>query len=153
MVEFTVLALSARQEIEPFVERACLAGTPAADHLYRLGYKVVGADIVVAAMVIPARLVEEEISSNLALSCRLTPDGDVIPESSFEHSRASSSGVSPLLLDQLVRATLSPQNLHMEEATLANLTTMLRKLEESASIVRDALAPCTERAKEHVIQN
>jgi hypothetical protein len=144
LTEFAVLALSTQQAIEPFVERVCLRRTSAADHVYRCGYRIVGTDTVVVAMEIPARLVEEAISSNLVLSCRLTPDGDVIPEPSFEHSRASSAGASPVALDQLVRATLTPQILHMEEATVANLTTLLRRLEDSASVVKDALACFTE---------
>jgi hypothetical protein len=144
LTEFTVLARSAQQAIEPFVERACLRRTSTSDDLYRFGYRIVGTDTVVAAMEIPARLVEEEISSNLVLSCRLTPDGDVIPEPSLEHNRAPLAGASPVALDQLVRATLTPQALYMEEATIANLTTLLRKLEESASVVRDALACFTE---------
>ncbi|WP_223975737.1 hypothetical protein [Bradyrhizobium sp. RD5-C2] len=132
--------LSTRQEIEPFFECACLPKTRAADHLYRFGYRIVGTDTVVAAIEIPARLLEEAVSSNLTLSCRLTPDGDVIPEASFENSGASSTGVCPLPLDQLIRATLAPQNIHMEEATTANLKTMLQRLEQSANVVRDALA-------------
>lgn len=152
MAEFTVLALTAPQAIEPFVEcgRLQKARTP---DLYRFGYRIVGTDIVVAAIEIPARLLGEAISSNMRLSCRLTPDGDVVPESSFEPSGASSTGASPLPLDQLVRATLTPQNLHLEEATIANLTTMLRRLEESADIVRDALDRCAETAKEHHVEN
>lgn len=141
-------ALSAPQAIEPFVECASQRGQ--ADHLYRLGYRLVGADNVVAAIEIPARLLEEAISSNLALSCRLTPDGDLIPEFSFERGRSSSTRASPLPLDQLVRATLTSQNLHMEEAKIASLTTMLQRLEASVDVVRGALA---ERAKHHGIEN
>lgn len=147
------MALCARQAIEPFIERACLPSTRAADHLYRFGYRIVGTNTVVATIEIPAKLLEEAMSSNLTLSCRLTVDGEVIPEFSFEHSRVSSTGASPLPIDQLIRATLTPQNLHMEEVTIANLTTMLRRLEESANIVRDALVNCTEGMKEPIIEN
>ncbi|MHC6157005.1 hypothetical protein ACVSQB_35210 [Bradyrhizobium elkanii] len=146
------MVLSAKQEIEPFVERACLRKTRTPGDLYRFGYKIAGTDMVVAAIEIPARLLEETISSSMTLSCRLTPDGEVIPEPSFEQDRTSSTGISPLPLDQLIRATLAPQNLHMEEATIANLTTMLQRLEESVSIAKDALARCTRRANEHDIQ-
>ncbi|MCP1843657.1 hypothetical protein ACVIHI_003424 [Bradyrhizobium sp. USDA 4524] len=154
MTEFTVLALSART-IEPFVERVCLQKTRASDDLYRFGYRVVGTDTVVAAIEIPARLLEEAISSNLTLSCRLTPDGNVIPESSLEHGRAFPTGIwaDSMPLDQLIRATLTPQNLHLEEATIANLTTLLQRLEDSAKVVRDALARCAQGAKRHGMEN
>lgn len=134
------MTLSERQAIEPFVECTCLPNTCTADHLYRFGYRIVGSDNVVAAVEIPSRILEEAVLSKLTLSCRLTPDGDVIPQSMFEHGKAPSAGSSPLSLDQLIRATFTPKNLYMEEATIANLTTMLQRLEESASVVRDALA-------------
>ncbi|MET4418850.1 hypothetical protein [Bradyrhizobium sp. RT3a] len=111
------------------------------DDLYRLGYRVSETGTVVAAIEIPAWLLEEAISSNLTSSCRLTPDGSLISESSFEYGKACAGiGISPMPLDQLIRATLAPQNLHMEEATAANLRTMLQRLEESTSVVREALA-------------
>jgi len=147
-MEFAVLGFSSQQTIEPFVERVCLHQTRPFDNLYRFGYRVVGTDTIVAAIEIPARLLEE-VSSNLRLSCRLSPDGNVMPESSFHNDRASSTGTwtGPLPLDQLIRSTLAPQNLHMEEATIADLTTLLQRLEDSANLVRDALAQCTEKAK------
>ncbi|MES5483343.1 hypothetical protein QMZ05_11360 [Bradyrhizobium sp. INPA03-11B] len=149
-----MLAASARQAIEPFVERVCLLETSTSGSSYRFGYRIVGTDIVVAAIEIPAKLLEEAISSSLTLWCRLTPDGDVIPEASFEQDNVSSTGMraSRLSLDQLIRVTLAPQNLRMEEATIENLTSMLLILERSASIARDALARCTQRANEHNIQ-
>jgi hypothetical protein len=151
-VEFSALAFSAQQAIEPFVERASLPGTVVADHLYRFGYKIVRTGIVVAAIEVPSSLVEEAISSGLTLSCRLTPDGDVVPECSFENSWSHPKGGSPLPLNQLIRATLAPKNLHVEEATIANLTTLLRRLEEAANDVREALARRTDGAKEHVAE-
>jgi hypothetical protein len=152
MMEFSALALSAQQAIEPFVERACLPGTAVTDHLYRFGYRIVRTDIVLAAIEVPARVVEEAISCGLTLSCRLTPDGDVVPECSFENDWPNPKGASPLPLNQLVRATLAPQNLHIEEATIANLTTMLQRLEEAANDVREALARRPDGTKEHVAE-
>lgn len=136
------MALSVRQVVEPFVERVGLLKTRASDDLYRLGYRVVGIDTVVAAIEIPANLLEDAISSSLTLSCRLTPDGCVIPESSFELGQASTGGTRGdlLQLDQLIQATLTPENLRLEEATTANLTTLLQRLEMSANVVRDVLA-------------
>ena len=149
MPEFAVLVFSAQQSIEPFVERVCPHQTRPFDNLYRFGYRVVGTDTIVAAIEIPARFLEEEVSSNLRLSCRLSPDGNVMPESSFQNDRAFSTGTwaGPLPLDQLIRSTLASQNLHMEEATIADLTTLLQRLEDSANLVRDALAHSTEKAK------
>lgn len=146
-----VLGHSARPAIEPFVERVCSYQTSPSDNLYRLGYRAIGTDTIVAAIEIPARLLEETISSNLRLSCRLTPDGNVVPESSFQNDKNCSTGTwtGPLSLDQLMRATLAPQNLHLEEATIANLSTLLQRLEDSANLVRAALARCTEEAKQH----
>lgn len=112
-----------------------------ADDLYRLGYRVSETGTVVAAIEIPARLLEEAISSNLTSSCRLTPDGNLISELSFEYGNAPAGiSISPMPLDQLIRATLNPQNLHMEEATIADLRAMLQRLEESTRAVRDTLA-------------
>ena len=135
------MALAARQAIEPFAERVCLGNTQTADDLYRFGYRDGETGTVVAAIEIPALLLEEAVSSNLTSSCRLTPDGNLIAVSSFEYGKASAGiSISPMPLDQLIRATLTPQNLHMEEATIANLRTMLQKLQESTSVVREALA-------------
>jgi len=148
-MEFAVLGFSSQQTIEPFVERVCLHQTRPFDNLYRFGYRVVGTDTIVAAIEIPARLLEE-VSSNLRLSCRLSPDGNVMPESSFHSdNRASSTGTrtGPLPLDQLMRATLAPQNLRMEEATIADLTTLLQRLEDSANLVKEALAHCIDKTK------
>ncbi len=142
------MGLSPRQAIEPFVERVGLQQTRPFGDLYRFGYRAVGTDTIVAAIEIPARLLEEEISSNLRLSCRLSPDGNVTPESSIQNDGGSSTrtwaGSQPL--DQLIRSTLAPQNLRMEEATIADLTILLQRLEDSASLVRDALAHCTEKS-------
>jgi hypothetical protein len=92
-------------------------------------------------MEIPAARLEEAISSNLTSSCTLTPDGNLISEPLFEYGNASAArSVFPIPLDQLVRATLAAQNLHMEEATIANLRIMLQRLEESTSVVRETLA-------------
>ncbi|WP_445217113.1 hypothetical protein ACKWRH_34165 [Bradyrhizobium sp. Pa8] len=135
------MALAARQAIEPFAERVRLGNARTPDDLYRFGYRVSETGTVVAAIEIPAGLLEEAISSNLTSSCRLTPDGDLISESSFDYGNASAAmSTSPMPLDQLIRATLAPQNLHMEEATVANLRTMLQRLEESTSAVRETLA-------------
>lgn len=147
------MGLSPLQAIEPFVELVGLQQIRPFDDLYRFGYRAVGTDTIVAAVEIPARLLEEEISSNLRLSCRLSPDGNVTPELSIQNDRASSTGTwaGPQPLDQLIRSTLAPQNLRMEEATIADLTTLLRRLEDSVSVVRDALARCTEKAKRQSI--
>ena len=112
-----------------------------ADDLYRFGYRVSETGTVVAAIEIPARLLEEAISSNLTSSCRLTPDGNLISGSSFEYGKASAERrISQVPLDQLIRTTLAPHNLHMEEATIADLRIMHERLEESISVVRETLA-------------
>ncbi|APO50215.1 hypothetical protein ACVIW2_004508 [Bradyrhizobium huanghuaihaiense] len=147
------MALAARQAVEPFAERVCLGNAGTADDLYRFGYRISETGAIVAAIEIPAELLEEAISSNMALSCRLTPDGDLIPEFSFERGRTSSNGALILPIDQLIRATLTPQNLHMDEATIVSLTTMLQRLEASVNVVRDALARCTDRAKDQSFEN
>ncbi|WP_186467824.1 hypothetical protein [Bradyrhizobium stylosanthis] len=135
------MALAARQAMEPFAERVCRGNARTADDLYRFGYRVGETGTVVAAIEVPARLLEEAISSNLTSSCRLTPDGNLISESSFEYGNASAAmSIAPMPLDQLIRATLAPQNLHMEEATVSNLRTMLQRLEEATSVVRETLA-------------
>lgn len=135
------MALSARRATEPFAERVCLGNARTADDLYRFGYRDTEAGTVVAAIEIPAGLLEEAISSNLTSSCRLTPDGNLISELSFEYGNASAGlWISPMPLDQLIRATLTPRNLLMEEATIADLRIMLQRLEESTSVVRDTLA-------------
>jgi len=135
------LALSTLRAIEPFAERVCLGNARTVDDLYRLGYRDSETGIVVAAIEIPVGLLEEAISSNLTSSCRLTPDGNLVSESSFEYGGASIGiSIPPMPLDQLIRATFAPQNLHMEEATIANLRAMLQRLEESTSVVRETLA-------------
>ncbi|MET4177884.1 hypothetical protein ABIB99_009023 [Bradyrhizobium sp. LA6.1] len=151
MTEFAILGTSAQQVIEPFIERVGLCQVHPFDSFYRFGYRAVGAETVVASVEIPARLVEEMIPCGSRLSVKLTPDGQVISELSFQNHAGSSiekcSG--PLPLDQLIRAALAPQNLHMEEATTEDLTNLLQRLEDSANLVRAALTRCTEDAKQH----
>ncbi|MEY9441714.1 hypothetical protein [Bradyrhizobium elkanii] len=135
------MAVAARQAIEPFAERVGLGNARTAGDLFRFGYRDSETGTVVAAIEIPARVLEEAISSNLTSSCRLTPDGSLISELSFECGNPS-TGTSKfsMPIDQLIRATLAPPNLHMEEATIADLRTMLQRLEESTNAVRDTLA-------------
>jgi len=52
--------------------------------------------------------------------------------------------LSLLQLDQLIQAALTPEKLHLEEATTANLMTLLQRLEASANVVREVLARGTE---------
>jgi hypothetical protein len=143
-----VVGLLGRQEIEPFVERDSLRPIYASDSPYRFGYRVVGTDTVVAAIEIPASLVFKEISSRLRLSCRLTPDGNVAPEVSFQgdFSCSTAASASPRPIDQLVISALAPEDLRMEEATIADLVVLLQRLKDSADLVRSALTRRIEKA-------
>ncbi|HVR59562.1 MAG TPA: hypothetical protein VMT72_22345 [Pseudolabrys sp.] len=145
------MGASAQQVIEPFIERLGLHQARRSDGAYRFGYRAVGTENVVASVEIPTTLVEEMILCGSRLSVRLTPDGQVIPELSFQNHAASSieKWSGPLPLDRLISAALAPQNLHMEEATTEELATLLKRLEDSASLVKAMLTLCTEDAKQH----
>jgi hypothetical protein len=144
------LDASAQQVIEPFIERLGLDQSRPTYGSYRFGYRAVGTENVVASVEIPTRQVEEMILCGSRLSVRLTPDGHVIPELSFQNHAAPSieKWSSALPLDQVICAALAPQNLYMEEATAEELTTLLQRLEDS-NHVRAVLTRCTEAAKQH----
>jgi hypothetical protein len=145
------LGALAQQGIEPFTEHLSLHQGRQSDGSYRFKYRAVGTENVVASVEIPTRLVEEMILCGSRLSVRLTPDGQVISELSFQNHAASSieKWAGPLPLDQLICAALAPQNLCMEEATTEELTILLQRLEDSAKLVRAVLTRCTEDTKQH----
>jgi hypothetical protein len=125
-------------DIEPFIE------APAANSLcakvYRFGYRLGGT--VVTAIDLPAETVENLLFSKTRLSVRITPCGDIIPELSSSDPPGEDVGyVAEIVfsIDELIRETLTPKALRMEEATAEDLARLFSRLECSIALVKMAM--------------
>jgi hypothetical protein len=123
--------------IEPFIERPRMA-SPHAD-AYRFGYRLDG--VVVSAVDLPVETVEKLLVSGNRLSVRITPCGEIVAELSIPNVLGEVSHAEGIILsiDDLVRETLRPETLRMEEATSADLALLLSCLQRSAALVKEML--------------
>ncbi|WP_316205331.1 hypothetical protein [Bradyrhizobium sp. SZCCHNS3004] len=123
--------------LEPFIEILGVT-SPQAD-AYRFGYRLDGA--VVSAVDLPAELVEKILILKTRLSIHITPSGEIVPELSFPSvvGKITHAERTDPSIDDLMRETLNPEMLRMEEATSADLALLLERLQRSASLVKDML--------------
>jgi hypothetical protein len=124
--------------VEPFIERPGMA-SPHAD-AYRFGYRLDG--VVVTAVDLPVETVEKFLVSRTRLSVRITPCGEIVPELSIPNilGEVSHTGGIVLSIDDLLRETLRPEILRMEEATSADLALLLGCLQRSEALVKEMLS-------------
>ena len=125
-------------ELEPFMEPAHTKGRVNGS-AYRFGYRILGTEQVVSAVEVPASIVENTILQGALLSARSSPDGTITSQMSISYSANASSTREAKPIDELVRNAIDLDNLRMEEATAADLNTLLERLERSVSFVRDAI--------------
>ena len=128
------------QSAEPFIEAVGSVRDVVGASAYRVGYRVQGTGHVLAAIEIPAEIIEEAVTSRLSVSVTMSPTGEVAVatgEFSFAHAYYDPASIA---VDVLVAQVVAPENLHLEEAGPEDLRTLLIRLERSATCVKDALA-------------
>ena len=130
------------QSAEPFIEAVGPVRDIVGASAYRVGYRVHGTGEVIAAIEIPAQIVEEAVTSSLSISVTMSPTGELSATSS---SCAATFDSALIPTDVLVAQVVAPENLHLEEAGPENLRTLLVRLEHSVTCVKDALARCGAR--------
>ncbi|KRR08737.1 hypothetical protein [Bradyrhizobium valentinum] len=116
--------------LEPFAEIT--------SNTYRFGYRIVGTSNYAFVVEVPIPIVEQTVLTRATLTARVSPDGTVTS------SMIMSTGSTPDLLtaatsiDALVQRAVNAENLRMEEATAADLSTFLQRLEDSVRLVKYA---------------
>ena len=128
------------QSAEPFIEAVGPVRDVVGASAYRIGYRVHGTGEVIAAIEIPAQIVEE--ASKLSISVTMSPTGELSATSS---SCAATFDSALIPTDVLVAQVVAPENLRLEEAGPEDLRTLLVRLERSVTCVKDALARCGAR--------
>lgn len=123
--------MSAISSLEPFVERI------RAFEECRIGYRRQDGEIV-SEIIVSASLLEETLRSSTAIDLTLSTDG-FVSASLSESATSDGQGRSVRAIDDLLRATLMKKNLHLEEASACQLRELLTRLENSVSMVRDAI--------------
>jgi hypothetical protein len=124
--------------LEPFVERIGASRSPGGTTSYRIGYRADSFSAAVTSITVPAGTLEKALNSEELLTLAITPTGEVTAVISFVDSAELTLHAS-LPIDRLVRNALETENLRMEEATAADLNTLLQSLERSVGLVRDAI--------------
>jgi len=119
--------------LEPFVERI-----QARDE-YQIGYRRRDGEIV-SAIVVSVSLLAEALHSSSLIDLALSADG-FVSASLSESTDSASTPRTIRAIDDLLRATLSKRNLHLEEASTSQLIALLGRLEDSVSMVRHAVRP------------
>jgi hypothetical protein len=121
-------------QLEPFAE---IAGDA-----YRFGYRAIGTDDCLSAIDVPTSIVEQAVLTRASLAARVGPDGTVISLMLMSHFRGSVPDVSTDVasIEVLVQRAVNVENLRREEATVADLNTLLRRLEDSVRLVKSAIS-------------
>ena len=127
------------QSAEPFIEAVGPVRDVVGASAYRVGYRVHGTGEVIAAINIPAELVEEAVTSKLSISVTMSPTGELSATSS---SCVATFDSAPIVIDVLVAQVVALENLRLEPD---ELRTLLIRLERSVTCVKDALARCGAR--------
>jgi hypothetical protein len=119
--------------LEPFVERI-----QARDEYRRRDGEIV------SAIVVSVSLLAEALYSSCLIDLTLSADGFV--SASLSESTDSASYPRTIrAIDDLLRATLSKRNLHLEEASTSQLIALLGRLEDSVTMVRHAVSQMADR--------
>jgi len=99
-----------------------------------VGYRDASTGSVIASLEIPVQVIERAVLENASVEITLLDDGQIAsavtgPASDCFAARASVS------IDHLVDAFVASHNLHKEEATEAELRTLLGRLYKSVELV------------------
>jgi hypothetical protein len=103
-----------------------------------IGFRDASTGGVIASLEIPSQVVEGAVFENASMQITLLGDGEI---------RSAVVGLasdcfslrSSVTIDQLVEAFVNSQNLHKEEATVAELATLLERLHKSVEAVEHAI--------------
>lgn len=130
------------QSAEPFIEAVGPVRDVVGATAYRIGYRVQETGHILAAIEIPAEIIEEAVASKLSASVMMSPNGELAVATgvfSFLNTCYESARIA---IDILVAQVVAPENLRLEEAGPDELGTLLIRLERSVTCVKDALARC-----------
>ena len=130
------------QSAEPFIEAVGPVRDVVGASAYRVGYRVHGTGEVIAAIDIPAQMVEQAVTSQLSISVMMSPTWEL---SAMSSSCAATFDSALIPTDVLVAQVVAPENLRFEEAGPEELRTLLIRLERSVTCVKEALARCGAR--------
>lgn len=124
-------------QLEPFAE---IVGDD-----YRFGYRAIGTDDCLSAINVPTSIVEQAVLTKASLAARVGPDGTVTSDMLMSHVRSSAPDVPTDVtsIEVLVQRAVNVENLRREEATVADLSTLLRRLEDSVRLVKGAISQMT----------
>ena len=121
--------------VKPFVE---LLNRPDG-RFVRVGYRPVGFEHDLVSVELPIQILEQAITRGLDLTTRITPSGEVVShirgwsETELINLRLVTS------IDILISQAVNPDNLRLEEASLAELNELRRSLELGIEQVKAAL--------------
>jgi hypothetical protein len=103
-----------------------------------VGFHDVSTNEEVASIEIPVRVVEAAVLENASMEITLSGDGEI--GSAVAGSLSDCYLIrSSVTIDQLIEAFVDGHNLHKEEATVAELTTLLGRLYKSVGAVEHAI--------------
>lgn len=118
--------------VEAFLDLGCGKSSPLTSSSYSAGYRLVETGEVICVVKLPVSIAESAILRRSSLSITVTPTGDI---------EVSAGGLGTHeQIDDLLARTVSRANLDMEEATTSDLQCLLRRLERSVSLVKEAIA-------------
>jgi hypothetical protein len=127
-------------QLEPFVE--------VTGDTYRFGYRTVGIGNCVSAIDVPMLVVEQAVLTRASSSVRVGPDGTVISHMLTSHVMGSPDLPTDVAsIEVLVKRAVNAENLRMEEATAADLSTLLQRLEDSVRLVKVAISQMASETK------
>jgi hypothetical protein len=108
---------------------------------YRAGYRCGETKNVICALELPASIVDPMILKDAKLTATVAPDGQI----RFSLCRVGCEDISQGLpsatepIDQLIAQFLTVDNLHLEEITSDDLTSLLQRLQRSIALVEEAM--------------
>ena len=123
------------QTVEPFVD---LLNRPNG-RFARVGYRPAGFEHHLMSVELPIQLLEEAVAHGLNLTTRITPSGEVVSDLCGWSETALTDLRLVTSIDILISQMVSPENLRLEEASLAELNELLKSLESSVEQVKAAL--------------
>ncbi|MCA6113084.1 hypothetical protein [Bradyrhizobium cenepequi] len=119
---------SVQLHLRPFVENDRI--------ITNVGYRDALTGRVAASVEISSELIERAVLANVSVEIAFSTDGEIISAAS---SDTSTSPAKKVHVDDLVKAFLASENLHMEEATVVDLRRLLERLEESVRAVQRSI--------------
>jgi len=115
-------------QLEPFAE---ITGDTC-----RFGYRTVGIGDSVSEIEVPIAIVEQPVLTRASITTKVSLDGTVISHLRMPHVAGSAKDLPTGLasIEALVQKAVDAENLRMEEATSADLRTLLQRLDSIRSV-------------------